>query len=97
MIKASGLGLVDAVLCPHYNKEEYGGEYVREHLSKTPGKTIALDDCCAIEIIDDEYRIISSDDSAGAYLVYWKNGEYLQDVIPKTEGYSSLSNLLQGD
>ena len=96
MIRVSGLGLVDAVFCPHYNDEEYGGEHLRDLLIRTRKRTIAIDECCAIEIVDDEYRIISSEDSANAYLIYWEKGVFRKDLLPKTEKYAGMANLLQG-
>ena len=93
MIKVSGLGWIDAVMCPHYDSEEHRDDYLKELMQKTPGFAIAVDDCCAIEIIGDEYRIISSKESANAYRIYWKKGEYFKELLPKTREYVSMYTL----
>jgi len=55
---------------------------------------IAIDNCCAIEIIDDTYRIISSKDSANAYRVFWSKGKFYHELIPKSKELKTLNNLL---
>ena len=40
---------------------------------------IALDNCTAIEIIDDKYKIIKSKKNASVKKIYWKNGEYKKE------------------
>ena len=42
---------------------------------------IALDNCAALEIIDDKYRIIISKPKASAYKVYWQEGRYYEEKI----------------
>lgn len=93
MIKVSGLGWIDAVMCPHFDSEAHREEYLSELMAKTRGVAVAVDDCCAIEVVGDEYRIIGSRDSANAYRIYWKNGEYHKESIPKNKKFSSLGTL----
>lgn len=95
LIKVSGLNLVPALLCPHYDFEKDRKADLKKMMSKTSGMAIALDNCCAIEIIDETYRIISSKDSANAYKVFWSKGKYHQDLIPKQKTFSPISDLLQ--
>ncbi len=94
LIKVSGLGLVNASHCPHYDIEKDRKESLRMMMQKTPGVAIALDNCCAIEIIDDAYRIIASKKSANAYKVFWKEGSYHEEVVKKEKDLKPLSRLL---
>lgn len=95
LIKVAGLGLIDALNCPHYDFEKDRKQDLKEMMKKTPGISIALDNCCAMEIIDDQYRIIDSKSSANAYKVYWKAGEYHEELINKDKEFKSLKDLLE--
>ena len=64
-------------------------------MKKTSGVAIALDNCCAVEIIDNKYRIISSKPSANAYKVYWKTDKYYEEIIKKEKVLNSLDSLLK--
>ncbi len=60
MIKVSGLNLIKALYCPHYDAEIKRRASFKKMMIKTPGIGLAVDNCCAIEIIDKKYRILSS-------------------------------------
>jgi len=94
LIKVKGLGLVKALFCPHYNIEEKRETELKKMMQKTAGVAIAIDNSCAIEIIDDKYKIISSKKTAGAYKVYWKKNKYHKDIIKKEKHFKPLKNLL---
>ena len=55
---------------------------------------MALDNCCAIEIVDNKYRIITSKPNANAYRVYWKKGKFCHEKINKNSEFCLLSGLL---
>ncbi|MFA5791512.1 MAG: Type 1 glutamine amidotransferase-like domain-containing protein [Candidatus Paceibacterota bacterium] len=93
-IKVSGLGLINALYCPHYLKEKRKTD-LRKMMKKISGFAIAIDNCCAIEVINDKYRIISSKSSANAYKVYWKEKKYYEEVIKKEKEFKLLKNLLK--
>ena len=63
-------------------------------MKKTTGVGLAFDNCCAIEVIDDKYRIITSKKDANAYKVYWKNGKFYHKTIEKSKKFRSLKDLL---
>ena len=94
LIKVSGLGWMNAVMCPHYDSEEDRRSHIKELMKKTPGFAFGVDDCCAIEIIGNEFRILSSKESANAYLIYWKDGTYHEKKLPKTKEFIRLGNLV---
>ena len=94
MIRVTALNFISALFCPHYDVEKYRKLELKKMMSKTSGVAIALDNCSAIEIIDDTYRIISSKDSANAYRVFWSKGRFHHELIPKSKELKILSNLL---
>ena len=62
-------------------------------LSNTKEKNtfgILLSNCCALEIIDDNYKILKSEEDAYALQAYWKNDKYYQKEIKEN---GKLSNL----
>lgn len=93
-IKISGLGLINALHCPHYNIEVNRKLSLKALMKKEKGIAIAIDNCCAIEIIDNKYRILTSKSTANAYKVYWKNNKYFKEKIEKTQTFQCLNKLL---
>lgn len=93
LIKIDALGFIDALHCPHYDVEEGRKESLKEIMRDKSIMAIAIDNCCALEVIDDSYRIISSKDTANAYLTYWENDEYIEKQIPKFKKFSSLEDM----
>lgn len=94
LVRVSGLGLINALHCPHYFYERDRRKNLKEMMRRTPGAAIALDDCCALEIIDETYRVISSGKTMHAYKVYWKNHKYYEVPIPVSHEYRPVSELL---
>lgn len=94
LIKIKGLGLINALHCPHYNVEDYRKVDLKKMMKKTSGIAIALDNCCALEVIDDKYRIIASKKTANAYKVYWKANKYHEEIIKKEKEFKPLNQLL---
>jgi len=76
LIRVRGLNLFPLSFCPHYDKEKSRHPALRQMMRRTPGIAIAVDNCAALEIVNDKYRIISSRSGAAAYKVYWKDGAY---------------------
>lgn len=95
LIRVQALGFVNALHCPHYDAEHDRKPALKVMMQKTPGVAIALDNCCAIEIIDDQYRIISSRPSARAWKVYWRAGHFYEEEIPQKDTFAPLPTLLK--
>ena len=95
LIRVKGLELINALFCPHYDVEKDRKPDLKKLMKKTTGIAIALDNCCAIEIVGNSYRIISSKSSANAYKVYWKNGVYVEQVIKKDRKFEPMATLLR--
>lgn len=94
LIKVKGLGLINALHCPHYDLETYRKADLKKMMRKTPGVAIAIDNCCALEIIDDKYRIIASKKTANAYKIYWKANKYYKELVQKENDLKPLRSLL---
>lgn len=93
-IKVTGLGLIDAVHCPHYDFEPERQEDLKRMMRKMPKLVaIALDNGAALEVIDDTYRIIVSKPGAKARRTYWKNGTYVIETIEVSDTLKDLSTL----
>jgi dipeptidase E len=95
LVKVRGLNFVNLLFCPHYNEQKKRKPALKEMMKNGKGIAIALENCCAIEIVDDKYRIISSKSSAKAYKIYWKNNKYYEEVIKKERKLKLLKNLLK--
>ena len=95
LIKVSGLNLVNALYCPHYDAEADRKPDLRKMMKKTSGVVaIAVDNCCAIEIVNDTFRIIDSKPMAQAYKIYWKGGTFFEERIEKLGEYQALDRLI---
>jgi len=94
-IKVTWLGYISALHCPHYNSEIYRDKDLKRMMRKTTWVAIALEDNCAIQIQNDTYRIITSNENAKAYRIYWKEGKYYKEQIQKTQEFLSLENILK--
>ena len=87
--------MINALHCPHYDTEKERKPSLKKMMRKTYGVAIAIDNCCAIEVIDDKYRIISSKPRANAYKTFWKGDKYYEEVIKKEKELKPLKDLLK--
>ena len=94
LIKVTGLGFIDAFHCPHYDTQASRRGGLKRMIKTTPGAAIALDDCAALEIVDNTYRVITSKKGAKAYKTYWKDGEYHVEEIASTKNFQDIETLL---
>jgi len=64
-------------------------------MKKSPLIAIAIEDNCAFQIENQNYKIITSNPKAKAYKIYWKNGEYFKKEIEKNNKFLPLEDLLR--
>lgn len=95
LIKVTGLGFIDALHCPHYDGEKDRRPQLKKMMKKTQGVAIAIDDCCALEIVDGKYRVIDSKPTANAYKVYWKREMFFEKTIEKSKEFKLVNLLLE--
>lgn len=92
------LGFVEGLFVPHCD-EPGRYESVKDLLKGRDTVSIQLSNCAALEIIDEKYKVITTDASqygikAYALKTYWDNNEYLEENIELTEEYRPLNELL---
>ena len=92
------LGFVDGLFVPHCD-EEGRYESVKDLLKTSNQIGLSISNCSALEIIDDEYRLLTSDASNYGFKAYglksyWEDGEYLEQKMDDSSEFKSLDNLL---
>jgi len=84
-IKVRGLNLVNLTISPHHLTEKGRKKALIKIMKKTSGVAVALDDYCAIQIIGDKYKIITSKKKdyrvIGASRVYKKKGKVVYEKL----------------
>lgn len=94
-IKVTGLGFIEALHCPHFDSESERKQSLKKMLKGYPNVAIALEECTALQIVDDTYRILSSKPDANAYKIYWQSNVFHEEIIPAINEFGSLAKLLQ--
>ena len=102
MITLECLNFINAFFTPHCNVANENTnrlQHMKESLQNTNQIGIALSNCAAIEIIDDKYRLITSDASnygIKAYGIkgYWKDEKYYEEKIEEKIEFTELKNLI---
>ncbi len=102
MITVECLNFVNAFFTPHCDEaDDYSNrlEHMKEALSNTNIIGIGISNCCALEIIDDKYRLVRCDASnygidAFGVKAYYKNNEYHIEKIENSLQFKPLNDLL---
>lgn len=89
------LGLVPAVMCPHYDVEKGRQESLKKHVKNSKLVAIALGNCSALEIVGDKYRLLTSKKNSVGYKIFWKGKKYFRKSILKTSEFLPLAELLK--
>lgn len=95
-IRVRGIGLIDALVCPHFDGESLGvkrREAFQKNMRRYPGLGLAIDDNCAIEVVDGMYRVITSRVGAGAYKLLRRGGELTMNRVGQKEEFESIGRL----
>jgi len=89
--QATGIGLIPAIHCPHYNEK---GREAFDNMMKTEKISgIAIENNCAMVIKDDMYKIIKSNNNRKAYLLKNDNGNVNKSELNTIE-FSPLATIL---
>lgn len=86
------LGWYDFYLTPHCNEE---GRYKssKEQLKDNGLIGIMLSNCCALEIVNNEFKIILSDEDAFAIKGRWQNGIFVEEELSSKNTYTDIKYL----
>ena len=88
-----GLGLIEkAMATPHFDTEQGRPESQKQLLKDKQLLGLGIDECAALEINDNSYRILSSKKSSKVTKSFWKNGKYCSQILKNGE-YTSIDNL----
>jgi dipeptidase E len=95
LIKVRGTGFLPSMACPHYDAEKSRRPSLRRMIRENGGFSIALENCSALEVVDDQYRIITSSKNAHAYRLYRHNGKVVEEELPKDQKFRPLEELFE--
>lgn len=96
------IGLVDGLFVPHCDIPGRS-DNVKELLKQSTQIGLSISNCCALEIIDDKYRLITSTPLADhdfkpyGLKTYWENNEYIIKQIDDSPNFKPLTELLSRD
>ncbi len=97
-INVRGLGFLKGIHCPHYNSQTLGiprKNNFRKMIQKIGGMGIAIDNNCAIEFLDEKYRVLTSKRNAKAFRVFKMNAKVLSERIPQKEELTPTATLFE--
>lgn len=89
----AGLGFVDLAICPHTKNEGFRLSEFREMMKSVEGAGIGVDDCCALHVLGDRYRVVACQDGACAHLIQWLDGEMREREIQPSLELRSMTDL----
>lgn len=95
-IEVKGLNLQKSIFCPHYNDQTLGiprKKHFEKMIATKHKLGIAVDNNCALAIIGDSYRILTSQKDAQAYHVLVRKGKVMSEPIAQKTIPQPLSQL----
>ena len=95
-INVNGLGLIKGIHCPHFNSHTNNRsrrEDFMRFMQKFSGVGIGVDEKCAIEFVNDTYRVIAVGKKPGAYKVFRVNRGIRIEEIEKSREFRPISTL----
>ncbi len=95
-INVRGLGLIKGIHCPHFDSQTDGKTRRKdfmEFMSNYSQVGIGIDDKCAVEFVDDGYRVIATNSNSRAYRVFKINGKVEIEEIEKSKKFTPISAL----
>ena len=95
LIKVRGLGLVNLVLCPHYDTEKHRQQSLKQMMQKYKGVAVALENNSALHLRDEQYRILTANKACHAWKIHWHDSQYHKADLTGHARYRSMTALLQ--
>ncbi|MBQ7714337.1 MAG: Type 1 glutamine amidotransferase-like domain-containing protein [Clostridia bacterium] len=99
IISVKCLGFLPGLFVPHCNDPKRA-ESTKGLLLDSEEVGISVSNCAALEIVGEEYRVITSDASrygikAYAKKSYWQDGIYFEEMLDCSGGFKHLSELYE--
>ena len=91
-VRVKGMGLINALGVAHYHAEGREEDFHRM-VVKHAEVGIAIDNNCALEVVDGAYRLITSQPGAHAYRVSSHRGKIDVRRLEQTDEYTSMAKL----
>lgn len=95
-IRVRGLGFLPAICCPHYHVEQREDSFARM-IGKHGGVGIALNDCTALQIDGDRFRILTSGPDGQAWRIRREGSEVSSERLPADRRFRPLAALFETD
>lgn len=77
-----GIGIINAVNCVHYEQKDKEAKDKFYNVVKETGlEGIALENCVALELVDNKMKIIKSNKNRNAYKISYKNNKFIEEVL----------------
>jgi dipeptidase E len=88
------LGFIDVALCPHMKREEFRPSEFKGMMRTTPGVGLGIDDCCALQIKDDTYRIHSCEEGSVVHRMQWAGDNFRHERLEPHDDFRPLDQLI---
>jgi dipeptidase E len=92
--RVRGLGIESVSFSPHFDVEKKREAHLKKMVKEKSNVALAADNCAAIEIRNNEFRVITSKSGARAYRIYKKNGKIVKREILANDKFIARSKFL---
>lgn len=93
-IRVTGLGLVKGTLCPHFHHGDREKDFLAM-IARMGGFGIGVDDRCALEVVDGQYRVLQAGRGAKAWTVRRRRGEVAVAEIARHKTFRPVAELYE--
>ena len=77
-----GIGIINAVNCVHYEQKDKDAKEKFYNIIKETGlEGIALENCVALEIVNNNIKVVKSNKERNAYRITYKNNEIIEEIL----------------
>lgn len=91
-IRVRGLGLFNFIFCPHYHFEKREKDF-HQLIMRDGGIGLSVDNRAAIEIVDNDFKILKVNSRGKAYLIRKFKGKIVEKELENSE-FEPLSSLV---
>lgn len=92
-MKLDCLAFVDLTLCPHMAREEFRPSEFRKMMETTEGVGIGVDDCAALQIKGETFRVVQCQPWAGIHILWNESGAVRHERIVASNTFQPISDL----